>query len=188
MRDVVPGLVLAAGITLSGAACAQAWSNQFPRGDWSEDGGRRSTADWSNASDPAAAHEPDYARGYERSTPNWTDWSWMERGQRDIPDGMRLDPGADTLWPGRPAAVDDSQHYRFRGDPPAAEGGNRPPDSDLRFRPLTPREREHLEPTPRWRPPDEERRAIQPDVSRPATLFDTLTPDGQEPGTWNWPR
>ncbi|BCU07616.1 hypothetical protein [Allochromatium tepidum] len=114
--------------------------------------------------------EPDYAQGYEQPYSERTEWPRMDPGQR-------LSPATEAGT--RP-------EYRFRGDPPPSAGGTQvtEPDSELRFRPLTPRERERQGPTTRWRPTDEERRGDPPERS---TLFDTLAPGAPPPGPW-WPR
>lgn len=137
--------------------------------------------------------EPDYTQGYERRDSERTDWPWMELGQRPAPDAAHLEPGALGIpWADRTPATDSgaSPEYRFRGDPPATGGTQAgEPDSELRFRPLTPRERERLGPTTRWRPTDEARRGgpLSPSPER-STLFDALAPEGPPPGPWNWSR
>jgi hypothetical protein len=106
--------------------------------------------------------EPDYMQGYERPDSERMDWPWMDPGQRPSPDGTRSGRGAEPTWSDRPPAADagTTPEYRFRGDPPPSARGTLSveSDSDLRFRPLTPRERERQGPTTRWRPTDAERR------------------------------
>ncbi|MTW21242.1 hypothetical protein [Allochromatium palmeri] len=115
--------------------------------------------------------EADYAQGYEHADRTRTDWPWMAPEQS---------PTADV-----------TPEYRFRGDPAPSAGGTQStdPDSELRFRPLTPRERERLGPITRWRPMDEERRDGPLERPGRSTLFDTLTPDRTPPpDPWDWPR
>lgn len=138
--------------------------------------------------------EPDYAQGYERPDSERTDWPWQDPGQRLLLDEARS--GRDAVfapWTDRMPAADTgtTPEYRFRGDPPPSTGGSQPadPGSDLRFRPLTSRERERLGPTTRWRPSDEERRGGSLDSPERSTLFDTLAPGRTlPPDPWNWPR
>ncbi|SDX49308.1 hypothetical protein SAMN05421644_1059 [Allochromatium warmingii] len=82
---------------------------------------------------------PDYAHGYERRP--------LPRFDAESPLNASL-PERDT-----------EPRYRFRGDPPSASGFDAPAGdaAGLRFRPLTPTERERVGPTTRWRPTDAER-------------------------------
>lgn len=134
--------------------------------------------------------EPDYAQGYERPYSERTDWPWPAPGQRPSPDEARPERGGlEAPWTDRTPATDFGAMppgYRFRGDPPPSAGGTQAaePDSELRFRPLTPRERERLGPSTRWRPSDEERRGGPPKRS---TLFDTQVP-GRPPPPDPWLR
>ncbi|QGU31561.1 hypothetical protein [Thermochromatium tepidum] len=134
------------------------------------------------------ALEPDYTQGYERSDSPRADQPGVDPGYWVFPDGTRSGPlGSEAPRFGQPPVTETgaTPKYRFRGDPPPGEGRSVAPDSDLRFRPLTPRERERQGPTTRWRPTDEERRGAL--TERP-TLFDTLVPG--EPGwpdPWNRP-
>ena len=137
------------------------------------------------------ALDPDYTQGYERPDSERTDWPWTAPGLRPLPDETRAEPiRPEAPRFGRPPATEagTTSEYRFRGDPPPSAGGTQAvdPDSDLRFRPLTPRERERLGPTTRWRPTDEERHG---EPTERSTLFDTLVPDGPpSPGPWSRPR
>ena len=135
--------------------------------------------------------EPNYEHGYEHPGPERTDWPWMVPDRTPSFDGDNSGPASSTPWTERTPATEATPEYRFRGDPPPTAGGTRPGDSDseLRFRPLTPGERERVGPTTRWRPTDEERRRDPSETPEPATLFDTLAPGRPSPpGPWDWPR
>lgn len=141
------------------------------------------------------ALEPDYTQGYERPDSERTDWPWMDPGQRLLPDERRPEQAKpDMPRFGRTPATEAETRpeYRFRGDPPPSPYGTQAaePDSDLRFRPLTPRERERQQPDTRWRPTDEERRRDSFELRERSTLFDALAPgDGPSPPEpWNWSR
>lgn len=136
--------------------------------------------------------EPNYEHGYERPGAERADWPWVIPDRTPSFDGNRSGPASSTLGTERTPAPEATPEYRFRGDPPPTAGGSRPgddPDAALRFRPLTPRERERAGPTTRWRPTDEERRHDPFERPGPPTLFDSLAPGRPlPPDPWDWPR
>ncbi|QIK38300.1 hypothetical protein GWK36_10275 [Caldichromatium japonicum] len=119
--------------------------------------------------------EPDYRKGYERPDPHGIDWQ-----SNPVPIGPL--PG---IWNPDPQEGNGGEPiYRFRGDPPS--GAAQPAEGELRFRPLSPRERERMGPSMRWRPLDAERRGV--DEPPPQTLFDTLAPGRANVPSDVWPR
>ncbi len=125
-----------------------------------------------NQADPFQTLEPDYRKGYERLYPGNSDRQSTQVPTWTIP-GV-LDPES--------GITNNEPVYRFRGDPPASSVA---PPGELRFRPLSPRERERLGPR-RWRPLDGQ--SPPPDeTSVPQSLFDTLVP-GHFPAEDTWPR